>query len=128
MPGMFIGGGRDNLLRNNHCPSTVTCVHVDNRGQNWRGKPGWEQSSCNASVCVTAANGVGSCDPLGLKKMMAYPAWQKAFPELTGAVEDPCTPVGNEVVGNTYSAGQFIDQPAEVTTAWKMTVAGNRKV
>ena len=73
-------------------------------------------------------DGVGSCDPLGLKKMMAYPAWQKAFPELTGAVEDPCTPVGNEVVDNTYSAGQFIDQPAEVTTAWKMTVAGNRKV
>ena len=46
--GMFIGGGRDNKLHGNHCPSTHTCVHVDNRGMNW------EQTSCNASVCQSA--------------------------------------------------------------------------
>lgn len=59
---------------------------------------------------------------------MKYPAWMKAWPELAGPVKDPCMPVGNEVFGNDYSQGEFIDQPASVTTAWKMTVAGNKKV
>eukprot|EP01043_Picozoa_sp_COSAG02_P076792 COSAG02_NODE_16491_length_1079_cov_1.526531_1_plen_134_part_00 len=120
--GMFIGGGRDNKLHGNHCPSTHTCVHVDNRGMNW------EQTSCNKSVCVPASNGYGMCDPLGLEKVMKYPAWVKAWPELSGPVKDACVPVGNEVVGNDYSQGEFIDQPASVTTAWKMKVAGNKKV
>jgi hypothetical protein len=120
--GICIGGGRDNLLHGNSCPSTVTCVHVDNRGQNW------EQTSCNVSVCGTKLPTVGGCDPLGLEKMMAFPAWQAAFPELKGALPDPCTPVGNVVTANTFSAGQFIDQPRATTDAWKMTVHDNKKV
>jgi hypothetical protein len=68
------------------------------------------------------------CDPLGLERMMKYPAWQKAWPELVGAVKDPCVPVGNKVINNDYSQGQFIDQPASTTAAWGVTVAGNKKV
>ena len=106
--GMFIGGGRDNKLVGNHCPSTAFCVHVDNRGQNWMGHKGWEQNSYNINFAPTATLLVG------WQAMMKYPAWQKAFPELK-KITDPCTPVGNVVTGNDYASGVFIDQPLSVT-------------
>ena len=97
------------------------CVHVDNRGENWKGVQGWEQNSCNITFAPTAQL------PLGVTEMMKYPAWQKAYPELM-TIKDPCTPVGNIVTGNDFSSGVFIDQPLSVTKAWKMTVSGNKNL
>ena len=32
----FVGGGRDNIVRNNVCKNVGTCMHLDNRGLNWQ--------------------------------------------------------------------------------------------
>ena len=39
--GIFIGGGRRNIAKNNYCENVNYCMHLDNRGMNW------QQTSCN---------------------------------------------------------------------------------
>eukprot|EP01046_Picozoa_sp_COSAG06_P036652 COSAG06_NODE_4062_length_4613_cov_1.644661_4_plen_81_part_00 len=63
---MFIGGGRDNVLTGNTCGEVVdTCVHMDNRGQNW------ESYACNCSSGTCAKRPSNSTPPLVLSRNTA---------------------------------------------------------
>ena len=81
-----IGGGRDDIVRNNTIANTGTWLAADNRGLNW-GRP-WVQSGGTLSNRLSATPYKDSI-------------WSAAYPGLVPILDDdPGCPKGNVVTGN----------------------------
>jgi len=103
--GMFVGGGRDNVVRHNSFAHCDTAVHVDNRGMNW------EKSGCAEDLSLA-------------QESFKWPAWSKYAITLT----EPCVPVNNTIEDNTYcECGKFVDVSSADLAAWKDVVANNNE-
>lgn len=80
----FIGGGRDNAIRNNLFVDCPKAIHVDNRAQNW------------------AADTVPTTMTERLRAMpIAESPWKERFPQLLTILDDePAAPKGNLIEHN----------------------------
>ena len=83
--GLLLGGGRDNIVRNNIFINNTISLHADSRGY----------SSPNNSVAL-------------MNNLLAMPyqsdVWSKAYPKLVNILnDDPQAPKGNEIVFNLIS-------------------------
>lgn len=96
----FVGGGRDNLIRNNLFIECEPSVQVDGRGLSWAVHHFDESHSHYASTLrdfYAAAN-------------VSQPPYAVRYPELIGLYEDqPAFPANNVVEHNLSFGGAFMD-------------------
>lgn len=93
---VFIGGGRDNIVRGNFFYDSDPAVEVDARGLTWATK--WFDGT----------------DPILFDRLKAMPyqqpPWSERYPELVNILNDePAVPKGNVVVGNFSYGGRWIN-------------------
>jgi hypothetical protein len=93
---VFIGGGRDNIVRGNWFYDSDPAVQVDARGLTWARK--WFDGT----------------DPILFNRLQAMPyqqpPWSERYPELVNILNDqPDVPKGNVVEGNFCYGGRWLD-------------------
>lgn len=112
----FVGGGRDNIVRNNVCKNVGTCMHLDNRGLNWQ-----------HDSCVINATWTGRLVQELFNVKYTQPPYSTAFPEIVDTLNrHPCTPVNVSFVGNFgCNVTQMIDAKQSDLAAWYDTYADN---
>ncbi len=93
---VFIGGGRDNIVRGNFFYESDPAVQVDARGLTWATK--WFDGT----------------DPILFNRLNAVPyqepPWSERYPELVNILNDePAVPKGNVIEGNFSFGGRWID-------------------
>ena len=112
----FVGGGRDNIVRNNICRNVGTCLHLDDRGLNW------QAASCtfNASYAGDLVQGLFAVK-------YQQPPFSTTFPEIVGTLANrPCTPVNVSFTGNSAcNATKLIDASLADLAKWGDVFAGN---
>ena len=112
----FVGGGRDNVVRNNVCRNVGTCLHLDDRGLNW------QHASCiwNATYTGRLVQELYDVDYL-------QPPYATAFPEITTTLaRQPCTPVNVSYINNAAcNATTLIDASLADLAAWGDAFVGN---
>lgn len=91
---MFVGGGRDNIVRNNVFCECTSALHLDTRGDNWKtinlkpGLPPGGNDGWNLLAKIEQFN-------------YTEPPWSTRYPKLLTYLENnPKWPVGTEYVGN----------------------------
>lgn len=112
--GMMLGGGRDNFISGNRFENlTNLAITFDARGL------GWQKDFCYYNASEPSASGELVTDLFSVHYQ--DPPYSTAYPRLPGLLADrPCTPVGNEISGNSYCnlrAG-FIDTNATRASTW----------
>ena len=125
---MKIGGGRRNLIRNNTFIDCDKDVAIDNRGQLWS----WQVEYCSPDCNPPAGR---NCFAGVLASLnYTHPPYSTRYPELVNIFEEqPCVPVGNEIVGNRYchtrspSGGEFVDRSEETILSWSSYISDNRE-
>jgi hypothetical protein len=119
--GMFIGGGRDNIVRNSYFERCGTAVHLDARGA------GWQVKDTNCSAPQPCKPGECYCNPAGAIWLAdANPAVARRWPQMLNTTA-LTLPAFSEVVGNVHcGCTKFLDQTDEVAKAWHVTVAHNK--
>ena len=91
--GIFVGGGRSNIIYNNYCLDVDYCLHLDNRGMNW------ESASC-AYPNGELWQGLYSVN-------YTQPPWSTAYPQLsTITKENTCKPIFNDFENNEWCNGK----------------------
>jgi hypothetical protein len=112
----FVGGGRDNIIRNNVCRNVGTCLHLDNRGLNW------QHDSCTVNSTWT-----GRLVQELLDVHYQQPPYSTAFPEIVTTLDRrPCTPVNNSFVNNfACNTSVYIDASLADLAAWGDVFANN---
>ena len=112
----FIGGGRDNVVRNNVCRNVGTCMHLDNRGLNWQ-----------HDSCVINATWTGRLVQELLNVNYTQPPYSTAFPEIVSTLDrHPCTPVNVSFVDNfSCNTSTVIDASLADLAAWYDTFQNN---
>ncbi|MFC1542942.1 right-handed parallel beta-helix repeat-containing protein [Candidatus Neomarinimicrobiota bacterium] len=93
--GIYIGGGRDNLIENNLFINCDLGVLLDARGINWDRK-----STCPGSLLYDRLIDVD----------YKHTPWSDHYPELVNILEDePGLPKGNRIVGNVQYGGRWLE-------------------
>lgn len=112
----FVGGGRDIIVRNNHCRDVGTCLHLDDRGLNWQ----------HAS-CIYNATYTGRLVQELYDVKYQQPPYSTAFPEIvTTLARQPCTPVNVSFLSNTAcNATTLIDVSLADLAQWGDVFTGN---
>jgi len=89
----FIGGGRDNIVRNNVFVECNPALHIDARALGW------------------AADTVDATMKERLRAVpYERPPWRERYPQLIGILaDDPAAPKGNLVARNVCSGGRWDD-------------------
>jgi hypothetical protein len=115
----FVGGGRDNVVRNNVCRNVGTCMHLDNRGLNWQ-----------HDSCVVNASWTGRLVQELYDVKYTQPPYSTAFPEIVTTLDRrPCTPVNVSYVGNSAcNTSTLIDAALKDLDAWGDIFVGNTNV
>ena len=89
---VFIGGGRDNVVRGNLFVASSPAIHIDGRGVTW--------------MTEAVRNPEGELRTRLRAMPTAQPAWQRRFPELSRTLSDePARPKRNSALGNQILAG-----------------------
>lgn len=99
--GVFIGGGRDNLVERNLFVSSEPAVHVDGRGLTW------------AQEAVRNPEGElrGNLAAVPVQSVL----WRSRYPRLATLMgKDPARPAGNRVAGNLFASVLPVRLLAEV--------------
>ena len=121
--GMFIGGGRDNVVRQSYFESCALAVHLDDRGATWEAK------DTNCTAPQPCKPGQCYCNPAGAVWLAnANPGIAKRWPQMlnTTALTKPAF---SRIVDNEYCAcGRFLDQTDAQARAWHVTLARNKNV
>jgi len=109
--GAMIGGGRDNLFRNNKFVDCDIAIHFDARGL------GWAHDWFNGKDNVLFDR---------LKAMpFAEEPWRSRYPQLlTVASDEPANPKGNVIENNQSWSGKWIDY-LDKRTERDVTLRGN---
>ena len=112
----FVGGGRDNIIRNNSCSNAGTCLHLDDRGLNWQ----------HAS-CIENATYTGRLVQELYDVHYQQPPYSTAFPEIvTTLARQPCTPTNNSFLSNTAcNVTTLMDASLADLATWGDVFAGN---
>ena len=112
----FVGGGRDNIVRNNVCKNSGTCLHLDDRGLNWQ----------HAS-CIYNATYTGKLVQELYDVKYQQPPYSTAFPEIvTTLAREPCTPVNVSFLSNSAcNTTTLIDTSQANLAAWGDVFSGN---
>ncbi|MBU1213093.1 MAG: right-handed parallel beta-helix repeat-containing protein [Alphaproteobacteria bacterium] len=110
--GVFIGGGRDNLVERNIFVASEPAVHIDGRGMTWAheaiGDPAGELRAHLAAMPV------------------ASPVWRARYPRLADILSAaPERPVGNRVIGNLFAAAEPLRLLPEVRPSEVESTGGN---
>jgi hypothetical protein len=112
----FVGGGRDNIVRNNICRNVGTCLHLDDRGLNWQ-----------AASCTYNKTYAGDLVQGLFAVKYQQPPFSTTFPEIVGTLANrPCTPVNVSFTGNSAcNATKLIDASLADLAKWGDVFAGN---
>jgi len=112
----FVGGGRDNIVRNNICRNVGTCLHLDDRGLNW------QHDSCTVNATWT-----GRLVQELLDVKYTQPPYATSFPEIVSTLDRrPCTPINVSFVGNfACNTTSVIDVTMSDLNEWGDVFAGN---
>ena len=112
--GIYIGGGRRNIIKNNYFKDVDYCVRIDNRGMNiqsnWCTPPNGSLWQGLYSVNYT------------------NPPWSIQYPELLNiSNEQPCVPVYNDIENNEYCGEntKFTDNLSQNIISWNDTMKNN---
>ena len=120
--GMFIGGGRDNTVRNSYFEHCDKAVHLDARGSNW------QKSAANCTAPQPCRPGAGCwCNPAGARWLAsASPATVHRWPRMLNFTY-LTFPAFSEIASNVHcGCGRFLDQSMETAAAWHVIVEGNQ--
>ncbi len=94
---VFIGGGRDNIVRNNVFIGCMPSISIDGRGFGW------------ASYYFNGAEGTELFDKLLRVKYWKEP-YKSAYPQLaTLSEDDPANPSGNVISANVSCGGRWME-------------------
>jgi hypothetical protein len=96
---MFIGGGRQNTVRNNVFVNCTTPVHVDARGLGWM--------KCGAGQVYPKK----FIDELEQVFHYREPPWSTAYPDINTTLA-PCAPALNVITGNRFCQPKHVQPPA----------------
>ena len=110
--GILIGGGRRNLVYNNHFYSmSHLAVYFDNRGMTWQ-----------LAYCNTSGQFKKELDSMNY----TLPPWSVEYPETVNDFsEQPCVPVFNVVRNNSFCNAIFTNAANSSIIAWNSTFEGN---
>ena len=112
--GILLGGGRRNIIYNNHFYYITggVAVYMDNRGMNW------QLATCNDTNAMFGTE---------LKSYnYTYPPWSTAYPETVNDFnERPCVPVFNDVRNNSFCGSTFTNVNNASLVAWNSTFEEN---
>jgi parallel beta-helix repeat protein len=106
--GVYVGGGDDNIIRNNTFISARYGVHIDDRGLTWQ----TEATSAGQQL---------------LERLQAVPysssVWASAYPSLSQSLDEPFAPFGNIIENN--QSNTRIDIRAQGTSLAQTSVGNN---
>lgn len=122
--GVLLGGGRDNVIRDNKFVDNDVDVAFDNRGMNWQSK------SCKYNCSASLGS---SCFRVALEAVnYQHPPYSTAFPKIVNIYDDhPCVPVNNLITGNRYchrhskDGGKFLDRDEKTIESWFSSASNN---
>jgi len=110
--GILVGGGRNNVVTNNHFTNCTLDIHFDNRGMNWQ-----------KDMCAPGGEFEQQLNSVHYKQA----PWSKEYPELVTIMQDhPCIPVYNHIDDNVYCQSKdFMDSTPQQVKDWLSTADGN---
>jgi hypothetical protein len=122
MQGAMLGGGRDNVFRDNLFVGVThgLAISNDNRGQNWQHES-----------CVHNATYTGRLVQDLLNVHYQQPPYATRYPELVSLLDlQPCAPFNNTIEGNRFCnlAGDFTNLTPQQAVEWNDTLANNSVV
>ena len=119
--GMFIGGGRDNVVRGCRFERCATALHLDARGHSW------ESADTNCTAPQPCKPGQCTCNPASAEWLAhASPATARHWPQMLN-FSHLTLPAFSRVESNTYcGCGRFLDQSLDTAREWHVHVAGNQ--
>jgi parallel beta helix pectate lyase-like protein len=93
---VLIGGGRDNLVKNNVFVDCIPAVHIDSRGLGWA-KNYFDGRTTTLTDRLEAMN-------------YRHPPYSERYPELLTLYEDqPAVAKGNRIISNISVGGRWLD-------------------
>lgn len=114
---VLIGGGRDNVVRENSFLDCGVGVHVDNRGKTWAGR------------LITAKNG-SSWDLFAKLRQVKHDQspYSQRYPALADILaDDPLSASGNRIEGNLFRRGAWLRlrDGMDTASAHRLLITGN---
>ena len=115
----FVGGGRDNIVRNNVCRDVDVCLHLDDRGLSWQHES-----------CIYNATYTGRLIQELYDVHYTQPPYSTAFPEIVTTLDRrPCTPVNVSYTGNrACNATHLMDASMDDLASWGDVFSDNTNV